>query len=193
MSSYPPFTRLSASNAPRSVSKLLTAWHTIECWVAVICFAFIASILVIDVVYRELLSPLLVFLGLSNGSGGIFGAQKLAIFALVVGAFAGIGIATATGSHLIPRIGFKWFPRRYSELIDRASDIFTGMVMLACAWYGLQFALVSKEFGVIAPVINTSPWVVQLAIALGFLSAGLRYFIFAKWPSTRPVLPEYAE
>ena len=94
--------------APATVAALLRGWHRAECWIAVACFAFIAAVLVIDVVGREFYGPLLRLLGLPVGATGLFGSQKLAVFALVIGGFAGIGIATATGSHLLPRLGFGW-------------------------------------------------------------------------------------
>lgn len=182
----------SINKAPAAIMTMLKVWHRIECWVAVLCFVFIASVLILDVVYRELYGPLMDWLELSKGSGGFFGAQKLAIFALVIGSFAGIGIATATGSHLVPQIAFSWFPPRWNSIINRIADILTGVVFLITAWYGLQFALTTKEFGILAPVINMSPWIVQLIIPLGFISAGLRYFIFAIWQSARPQLPEFS-
>jgi hypothetical protein len=44
-----------------------------------------------------------------------------------------------------------------------------------------------------AQAFNIPIWPIQLAIPLGFLSAGLRYFIFALWPGVRPVPPEFQE
>lgn len=178
---------------PSSVSTLLRVWHRVECWLAVACFIFIACLLVIDVFYREIIGPLMSFLKLSQGSGGFFGAQQLAIFAMVIGSYAGIGIATATASHLVPRVGFGWFPESWNSTINRLADLVAGIVLCITAWYGFQFVIVSKEYGSIAPVINTSPWMIQLAIPLGFLSAALRYFIFFMWPDSRPQAPELIE
>lgn len=183
----------SVRKTPSAVFTTLKVWHRIECWVAVLCFVFIASLLIIDVMYRELYGPLMDWLELSKGSGGLFGAQKLAIFALVLGSFAGIGIATATGTHLVPQIAFSWFPQSWNVTINRIADFITGLVFLIAAWYGIQFALSTKEFGMIVQVINSSPWLVQMVIPLGFISAGLRYFIFALWPDARPQLPEFSK
>jgi len=178
--------------APPFLTALLKRWHQGECWTAVLCFAFIAAVIVLDVFNRELLGPLFSLLGMSAPSG-LFGAQKLAVFALVIGSFAAIGIATATASHLAPKVGHGWFPKTWSRTIDRIADIITGLVFVITAWFGWQFVLVTKEYGLLAPVINTSPWMIQLAIPLGFLSAALRYFIFAIWPATRPIPPEFKE
>lgn len=179
--------------APEGLLRLLRGWHRAECWLAVGCFGFIAAVLVIDVLGREFYGPLMTLLGRPAGATGLFGSQKLAVFALVIGSFAGIGIATATGSHLVPRVAFGWFPKAWGPQIDRVADLLTGLALVAVAWYGWQFVMSTKASGVLAPVINMSPWGVQLAIPLGFLSAALRYFIFAGWPGTRPALPEFQE
>jgi TRAP-type C4-dicarboxylate transport system permease small subunit len=184
-SPYPP--------APPAVAAMLRVWHKIECWIAVLAFSFIALVLMIDVLGREFYGPVMSMLGFKVGATGLFGSQKLAVFALVIGSFAGIGIATATGVHLVPRIAFKWVPASWSSQMDRIADVFTGLFLLGVAWYGVLFVIASKDSGVLAAVINVSAWPIQTAIPLGFASAALRYFIFAIWPALRPVPPEFQE
>jgi TRAP-type C4-dicarboxylate transport system permease small subunit len=179
--------------APPGVAAMLRAWHRIECWIAVLAFSFIALVLMIDVIGREFYGPLMSMLGIKVGATGLFGSQKLAVFALVIGSFAGIGIATATGVHLVPRVAFKWVPASWSPHMDRIADVFTGLFLLGVAWYGLLFVIASKESGVLATVINMSAWPIQTAIPLGFASAALRYFAFAIWPALRPLPPEFQE
>lgn len=178
--------------APAAVAALLRGWHRAECAVAVACFGFIAAVLVIDVLGRELYGPLLRALGLPVGATGLYGSQKLAIFALVIGSFAGIGIATATGAHLVPRIAFGWVPARWGPAMDRLADLVTGAFLLVVAEYGVVFVQASRASGVLAPVIDVSAWPVQAAIPLGFASAALRYLVFAAWPDCRPAPPDRA-
>jgi len=184
---------VSARPAPAGVVAVLRVWHKLECWIAVLSFSFIAAVLMIDVLGREFYGPVMSMLGFKVGATGLFGSQKLAVFALVIGSFAGIGIATATGVHLVPRVAFKWVPASWSPHMDRIADVFTGLFLLAVAWYGVQFVIASKDSGVLAAVINVSAWPIQTAIPLGFASAALRYFIFAIWPAVRPVPPEFQE
>jgi TRAP-type C4-dicarboxylate transport system permease small subunit len=179
--------------APPGVAALLRGWHRAECWLAVACFTFIAGVLVVDVVGREFYGPVMKLLGLPVGATGLFGSQKLAIFALVIGSFAGIGIATATGVHLLPRLGFAWVPKAWWPAMDRLADVITGLFLLGVAWYALQFVLASKQSGVLAAVINVSAWPIQAFIPLGFVSAALRYFFFAAWPALRPEPPAFQE
>ncbi len=179
--------------APPAVQAALRVWHKIECWIAVLAFSFIALVLMIDVLGREFYGPLMSLLGFKVGATGLFGSQKLAVFALVIGSFAGIGIATATGVHLVPRVAFKWVPAGWSPQMDRIADVFTGLFLLGVGWYGVLFVIASKDSGVLAAVINVSAWPIQTAIPLGFASAALRYFVFAIWPALRPVPPEFQE
>lgn len=179
--------------APASVSALLRGWHRVECWIAVLCFSFIALVLAIDVVGRELYGPMMRIFGAQVGATGLFGSQKLGVFALVIGSFAGIGIATATGVHLLPRVGFGWVPKAWAPFMDRLADVVTGCFLLGVAWYGVAFVMGSKESGVLAAVINVSAWPIQAAIPAGFISAALRYFFFAAWPALRPVPPAFQE
>lgn len=179
--------------APKVVVTILRGWHRVECWVAVLCFSFIAAVLAIDVVGRELYGPAMRLIGSEVGSTGLFGSQKLGVFALVIGSFAGIGVATATGAHLLPRVGFGWVPKEWNSFMDRLADIVTGLFLLGVAYYGVVFVIASKDSGVLAAVINVSAWPIQMAIPLGFVSAALRYFIFAAWPTARPLPPTFQE
>ncbi len=182
-----------APAAPPAAVTLLRRWHRTECWLAVLAFSFIAAVLCIDVLGREVYGPVARLLGFEPGATGVFGSQKLAVYALIIGSFAGIGIATATGAHLVPRVAFKWVPAAWGPAMDRLADVFTGLFLLGVAWYGVQFVLASKASGVLAAVINVSAWPIQLAIPLGFMSAALRYFAFAAWPGLRPAAPEFQE
>lgn len=178
---------------PENVRRLLDAWHRLECWIAVAAFSFIAGILILDVLGRELLGPLLRLLGFEPGATGIFFSQKLSIFALVVGSFAGIGIATATGAHIVPTFASVWVPREWRLVFDRAADLLTGVCLLLVVWFGYKFVASSMATDLRAPVLDWPVWPVQLAIPLGFLSAAGRYFFYAAWPLLKPLSPEIRE
>lgn len=178
--------------APRAQA-VAELWHRAECWIAVVAFSFIAIILLLDVLGRELLGPSLRLLGFPASATGIFASQKLSIFALVIGAFAGIGIATATASHLVPRVGFGWIPARWDPWFNRLADVITGLFLVGTAYYAWVFVQSSMETDLRAPVLDWSVWPIQLAIPIGFLSAAGRYFMFAAWPAIRPQPPEFQE
>ena len=181
------------ADAPPAVRRVIALWHKVECWVAVACFAFIALIMIIDVFGREVLGPVLAALGLDIGPTGIFAAQRFAMIALIIGSFMGVGIATATGSHLVPRVAHGWVPKEWGPAMDRIADVITGLFLLGFVWFGFVFVRSTAETELRMPVLDWLVWPIQMAIPLGFLSAALRYFVFAIWPGVRPRPPEFQE
>jgi TRAP-type C4-dicarboxylate transport system permease small subunit len=178
---------------PENVRRLMEGWHTTECWIAVLAFGFIATILVLDVLGREFLGPFLRLIGIEPGATGIFASQKLSIFALVIGSFAGIGIATATAAHIVPAFASGWVPSRWQSAYDRAADLLTGLFLVGVAWFGFKFVGSSFKVDLRAPVLDWPVWPIQLAIPLGFLSAAGRYLMYAAWPLLKPAAPEFQE
>jgi len=179
--------------APPAARRIVDAWHSGECWLAVACFGFIAGILILDVLGREFLGPLLRLVGFEPGPTGIFASQKLSIFALVIGSFAGIGIATATGAHIVPGFAAGWVPTDWKPAFDRAADLLTGLFLAGVTWFGLKFVGSSFQTDLRAPVLDWPVWPIQVAIPLGFLSAAGRYFVYAAWPPLKPAPPEFLE
>ena len=163
-----------------------------ECLVAVAAFGFIAVVLIADVMGRELLGPIYRYFDI-KGQAGVYASQKMSVYALVVGSFAGIGIATATASHLLPRIGFRWVPAAWGPTVDRLADVVTGLFMLGVTWYGWIYVSSSMDAGLRAQAFNVPIWPMQMMIPLGFFSAAVRYFFFAAWPALRPLPPEFQE
>jgi TRAP-type C4-dicarboxylate transport system permease small subunit len=178
--------------APAGARWLVSRWHRLECLIAVAAFGFIAMVLILDVAGRELLGPIYKALDL-KGSPGIFAAQKMCVYALVIGSFCGVGVATATGSHLLPRVGFGWVPESFGPTMNRIADVVTGLFFCGVAWYGWVYVQSSMQAGLRAQAFDMPIWPIQLAIPAGFLSAGLRYFFFAAWPALRPLPPEFQE
>lgn len=181
-----------APTAPVAARWLVSGWHRIECLIAVGAFGFIAVVLILDVAGRELLTPLYRLFEI-KGAAGVFAAQKMSVYALVIGSFCGIGIATATASHLLPRVGFGWVPNAWSPLMNRLADVVTGLFMVGVAYFGFVYVQSSMTAGLRAQAFDIPIWPIQLAIPLGFLSAAMRYFFFARWPALRPVPPAFQE
>ena len=111
----------------------------------------------------------------------------------MIGSFCGVGIATATGSHLLPRIGFGWVPKSFAPAMDRLADLFTGLFIVGVAYFGWVYVESSMQAGLRMQAFDMPIWPIQLAIPLGFLSAAVRYFMFAAWPALRPLPPEFQE
>lgn len=176
------------------VKRTLKAWHRAEAWIAICAFAAIAGLLVYDVVSRELFVPLLSKLGLEPTQIILYGSQKLAVYFLVVAAFSGIGIATATGAQLIPKVAFNLVPSRWNKMTNRMADMVTAVLLVGLTYLATQFVLESMASGQhVSGGLNIEIWKVQIAIPLGFGSAAVRYLAFAIWPEVRPEIAGEAE
>jgi TRAP-type C4-dicarboxylate transport system permease small subunit len=184
---------MAGGSAPPVLRRIMDFWHQLECWVAVAAFAFIAIILVLDVFGREIIGPLFKGLDVDIGPTGIFASTRLAMYALFIGSFLGVAIATATGSHIVPRVGFGWVPKSWGPAMDRFADVLTGLFLLGFVYFAIIFVHSSYSIGLRAPVLDWAVWPIQTTLPLGFASAALRYFIYAVWPSVRPKLPEFQE
>ena len=178
--------------APAGARRLVEGWHRVECLIAVAAFGFIAGVLVLDVAGRELLGPLYKLFGI-KGATGVYASQKMSVYALVIASFIGIGIATATASHLVPRVGFGWVPAGWGPAMNRVADVLSGLFMVAVAYYGWVFVSSTMATNLRAQAFDVPVWPFQLAIPLGFLSAAVRYFFYAAWPALRPEPPEFQE
>jgi TRAP-type C4-dicarboxylate transport system permease small subunit len=177
---------------PAAVRRLLVEWHRVECLAGVAAITLLATVLLLDVVGREALGPLLAALGFDPGPTGIFGAPKIATYALAVATYAGLGVATARGTHLVPRVAFGVVPARWNRSIERAADLITGVFLLGVAVYGVTMVRSSMSLGLLAPMVQWPVWPFQLALPLGFASAAARYLFFATWPALRPQAPSSA-
>ena len=177
----------SSASTPQAVRTILDVWHRAEVWIAVIAFGGIAVILTYDVLIREAVIPLLSLAGMEGRFLVLFGSQKIALFLLMYGAFAGIGIATWVGAQLVPKILFKIVPDHWDTPMNRIADGMTTLFLAAVTVVATLFVIESARFGQVATGgVRSQVWLVQLAIPLGFGSAAIRYLAFVIWPSVRP-------
>lgn len=180
--------------APAAVARALTLWHSLECILAVICFSFIAAMVVYDVLVRELIGPISASFGGKANAMAILGSTRMAVYALIVGAFLGLGITTARGAQIVPKIAFAWVPDRWSVSVNRISDLFAGLFLLAAAYYAFLFVMSSRQTGMLTQGgIEFEVWIIQAVMPFGFVSVALRYLAYAVWPGLRPELPEFQE
>ena len=198
--------------APAVVQRLLAGWHRAECALAVAAFAAIAGLMVADVAARDLLVPLAHALGFDGFRLAFPAAPKLALVALAVGTYAGIGVATATATHFVPRLGHGWQGAHRVEAVEngreaveielkyagylrrqeRAGEVLTAVLWLAAAGYAAVFVAGSQATALRMALLDWPVWPVQLAMPLGFASAALRHLCHGLWPDTRPRRDEAA-
>lgn len=180
--------------APPGAAALMRGWHRAERWLAFASFSLVAALAIYDVVARELLAPILAPFGLKPTALVVTGSAKMAVYTLIVGAFCGIGIATASGVQLVPKVGFKWVPASWNAAMDRLADAVTGVALIGVTCFAVQFVESSRATGMLTSGgVEVPAWIIQAAIPLGFASAAVRYVFYAIWPALRPVPPEFQE
>ncbi len=151
--------------------RLLRLLNSVESIAAAVAYLIVAALLIGDVVGREV-----------SGTG-VFGAQKMAVYAAVVAGFLGLGLATAANAQLRP--AFLDFVFK-GALIDRIGDAFAFVFYVFMAWVAVLFIRQSMEFQDRAAVLYWLLWPIQIVIPYALASTGLRHGLFALWPGLKP-------
>ncbi|MEZ5676290.1 TRAP-type C4-dicarboxylate transport system, small permease component [Thalassovita litoralis] len=184
---------MTGSTSPTGITRVLDIWHLMERWIAVIAFSLIGLLIFADVAGREVIGPVGRALGFQMGASGVYGAGKMALFLLVIAAFAGLGVSVATGAQIVPRVAFKWIPESWAPAVDRLGNLVSASVFFATAYYGTVFVISSRSIGTVMPGLDWPVWIIQTAIPIGFASSGLRYLAYAIWPDSAPIREEMPE
>lgn len=151
--------------------RFLGVLNTAEAIAAAIAYTVVAALLIGDVIGRELFGK------------GVFGAQKMAVYAAVIAGFIGLALATASNTQLRP--AFLDWVFKHSR-VDRIGDL------LACCFYvwigfiAVQFIQQSFEFSDRAAVLYWLLWPIQMVIPYALFSTGLRHLLFGLWPDLKP-------
>ena len=88
-------------------------------------------------------------------------------------------LSTASNSHLRPQFADGWFPRAWSPGVDRAGDVFSGLLYVGFAIVAVGYveeSIVARER---AAVLYTPLWPVQIVLPYAFFSSALRHLSFA--------------
>ena len=145
-----------------------------EATLAVSAFLVVAVSLMSDVIGRE-------FFG-----DGIFGAQRVAVWATAIAGLGGFALVTAQGGHLRPQFADKWLPASWEPVVLRVADLISASICLALAWFAWDFVMENRrleERGMAIPILV---WPIQLILPWMFASSALRYLVFAAFPPLRP-------
>lgn len=154
--------------------RALSVLQRAEMIVATLAYAFVAVLLVGDVISREIF-------GLS-----VLGIQKIAVYATIVSSFLGLALASATGSHLRPEIFDRLTPARLEPLASRVSDVVAALFFIAMAVVAARFVGESAAIGDKAAIFFFPLWPIQIVMPLAFLSCATRHLAFAWQPALKP-------
>jgi TRAP-type C4-dicarboxylate transport system permease small subunit len=145
----------------RFAQGLLRQLFAFEVTIAMIAFMSIFSLLLGDVLSREL------------GFGSIWGAQRISVYLMILTGFLGLGLAAAQGRHLRPRFMDNIIPKRFWDLVNRIGSILMGLIFFGFGLVALQFLSEAIEYGDLARVIKIPIWYIQVVVPYAFLLLAL--------------------
>ncbi len=154
---------------------VLAALARLEQVSTTLAFVVMVGVLGWDILGRELL-----------GSGKIW-ATPIAVYANVLVAFIGMGVASAGGAHLRPKFFDKAVPSAWNGAFDRFTDVGFALFCAGAAglcWRMLQESVKLEETD---PVLQWQIWPLQTILVAAFGIAVIRHSIYAIWPPLRPL------
>ncbi len=154
------------------LSAIVKGLKLVESIVATIAYAAVATLLIVDVVGRELFAT------------SFLGAQQVAVYGAIIAGFLGLTLATSDNAHLRP--GFMDFVFAKNEvLVKRIGDFVSAVFFFASALVAANFVGISMGSGDRAPVLYFFVWPLQLVIPYAFISAGVKHLAFGIQPQLK--------
>ncbi len=151
----------------------LRTLRVLESVVATGAYAAVASLLIYDVIGREIFGT------------SFLGADQLAVYGAIIAGFLGLTLATSDSAHLRPAFMDFVFKGR-EALAIRLGDTISAVFFLAAAVVAWSFVAVSMEAQDRAPVFYFVVWPLQIIIPYAFASCAIKHGIFALRPDLRP-------
>ena len=137
-------------------------------------FAVMAGVVFADVVAREL------------GSGGLPWARQTGVWSNIVVAMFGVGLASASGSHLRPRFADGWLPSSWEPALIRIGEAITAAFCFGFACLVILMTWESYQLQERSAILRVVVWPMQAVIAVAFVLAGIRHLCFTIWTDLRP-------
>ncbi len=151
------------------------ALRAMEVTVTTAAFAVLILVVFADVVVRRV-----------TGSGLVW-AREVGVFANIVLCIVGIGLASASGSHLRPRFVDGWIPRGWASAITRIQELLTSLAFIVLTILALQVLRDTITLDDRSEVLRVAIWPVQLCLPFAFGLAALRHALYAVRLDLRPV------
>ena len=158
----------------RTAAKILDVLRRFESFVAATAYLVTALLLMGDILGRELLGE------------GIYGAQKMAVYAAIVAGFIGLSLATDAGIHLRPAFLDTVFPDEYDRAVWRVADLVSCAIYLTLGVIAVQFVIGTYEASDRAAVLYWLLWPIQCVIPYALFTTATRHGIYAAYPALRP-------
>lgn len=159
----------------------LSAVTTFEKIIVVLMFLAMMAALSADVIGREIFAH------------GVFGSVKFAVYALILCAMAGFGLATASGSHLRPKF-LDFVARGKAEMpARRIGQLASAGILLFLAWGALNMVAFSRLIEERDLTLDWLVWPIQMILPVAFVISAMRHLIYAAAPVLMPHEEELKE
>ncbi len=156
------------------MAALLRALQRAEQVLTTGAFLLMVAVLALDIIGREI------------AGGGRIWATPVAVYANVLLAFIGMGVASAHGAHLRPRFFDRAVPARWDALFDRLSDAGFALFCAAAAVMCVVMVRDTVKLDETDPVMGWPVWPFQCILVAGFAAGALRHAVYAARPDLRP-------
>lgn len=161
-------------SAAQTFLALLTRLERI---IAVALFAFMAFVVMADVMAREIT-------GL-----GISGAPRLAVYAFIIMSMVSFGLASQSAEHLRPRFADALFPASWEIPLQRIQEGLMTLFCIVFAWVATGVVAETQALGEVSRSLKIPIWPMQAVFPLVFLIAAIRHGLFALYPQIKPKPP----
>lgn len=157
-----------------TTSRILKALRYLEALICVGAFSIVVIALMSDVIGREVFGH------------GVFGAQRVAVWASAVVGLVGFALVTSDAGHLRPQFADRWLPRSAEPVLNRVADVTSALICVFLGYYAVLFVRSSFELGERGVGIPIELWPLQIILPWMFLSSAFRHFSFAAFPALKP-------
>lgn len=163
------------------MKRLLASLHRAERAIVILAFAGMVGVVFADVLAREVTGV------------GLPWARQVGVYFNIAVVMFGIGLASASGSHLRPRFADNWLPSSWEPALAFVQHALFALFCLAFAAVAADMVLTSYRLDERSEILRLPVWPIQAVIPLVFLIAALRHGIYAARPELRPAPPVSGE
>ncbi|CAN7371629.1 TRAP transporter small permease subunit [Pseudorhodoferax sp. LjRoot39] len=146
----------------------------LEAFICVGAFSIVVIALMSDVIGREVFGH------------GVFGAQRIAVWAAAVVGLVGFALVTSDAGHLRPQFADRWLPRSAEPVLGRVADLTSALICIFLGCYAVLFVHSSFALGERGIGVAIEVWPLQTILPWMFLSSAFRHLSFAAFPALKP-------
>lgn len=156
------------------IERFIDCLYRFEKAVALLAFAVMTLVIIADVISRKVMGT------------GIAGAPRIAVYAMIIAALIGFGLASHKGRHLRPRFADNWLPESWQGAVARLQQILMAAFCLTVAIVAVRVVYDTYLLQETSRMLRIAIWPMQTVMPLAFLIGAVRHMLYAFYPEIRP-------